>query len=263
MMERHQFEHPLLEKALKELNQGNLFENEVMFVYENYEQKKILPDIIGKTVHITENQFPHIYQLNLELSKKIGMDPLPVYVYEDFYYGLECKGINTPWIEISSKTITDFTDKELLFLLARELGKVKMNYHYYHILLEEAEKAVHMQLFDQGVIKDSWKLVMYRWSRLSHYSLDNFGYALCGDIASAISAISKTVLNSSFLAEQLHVPDYIKQSEDLQELDDDMYLFTKMDERVPYAPHRIKSLIRYASSERGMKAAKYFHGGRN
>ena len=37
-------------------------------------------------------------------------------------------------------------------------------------------------------------------------------------------------------------------------LDDDVFNYTKADEPVPYAPHRIQNLMAYAISERGLRA---------
>ena len=48
------------------------------------------------------------------------------------------------------------------------------------------------------------------------------------------------------------------QSEEIQLLDEDIHVMTKNDERVPYAPFRIKNLLRYASSNRGIEAVEYF-----
>lgn len=259
MIDRSLFEHPLLDISLREMEHGNFFAKEVMYLYENYEQKKLLPDLLGKTVKVTDRQLPKLYNTLQTVREKIESAPISMFVYEDFYYGLESKGLSPSWIEISAKTVTDFTDNELMFLIGREIGKVKMNYLYYFILMEEAEKAIHHQLIDSELLKDSWQIIMHQWSRLAHYSMDCFGYAVCGDLGASISAIAKLVLNSSFLAKQLDISEYIHQCEELQNLDDPISLFSKKDERVPYAPLRIRHLIRYASSNRGIQAVKHFH----
>lgn len=257
MLEREWFEHPHLQVAYEEMKEVQFFEKEVMFHYEKYEQKKIIPDLLGKTVKVTERQMPALYLIIEQASRLVGCPAPDVYVYEDFYYGVETKGIGTPWIEISAKTVTDLTELELLFLIGRELCHIQMNYQYYHVLIEESQKAVHFNLIDSELLKDSLKVMMYQYSRLAHYSADCFGYALCGSLDAAFSAISKLVLNSSFLASQLYMPDFLKQSEEIEALDDDVSRFTKKDERVPYAPLRLKHLLRYASSTKGVEAVKY------
>ncbi|KGR73546.1 M48 family metallopeptidase [Ureibacillus manganicus] len=258
MISKDLFEHPEIDTALKEFLDLCFFEKEIMHYYEEFEKKKQIPDLLGKTVKVTEHQIPFVFELAQKIAKQIGMEVPSIYVYEDFYYGIESKGLSPSWIEISAKTVTDLSEDELYFLLAREMCSIKMNYIYYHILIDESVKAVHYQAFDVSILQDSWKIIMHRWSRLANYSADCFAYAVCGNIGSAIKAINKLVLNNTFLAEQLYIPDFIKQSEQISLLDDEVSLISKQDERVPYAPLRIKNLISYAASKRGIEAVKYF-----
>ena len=46
-----------------------------------------------------------------EISSNMDIDNPTVYVYEDYYYGAESYGISRYWIELSAKTIQDFTKK--------------------------------------------------------------------------------------------------------------------------------------------------------
>lgn len=82
------------------------------------------PDFLGKTVKVTQRQFPEIYKIMMEISHCINIECPNVYVYEDYYYGAESYGINTFWIELSAKTIQDFSSDELKFVLAREVYKI-------------------------------------------------------------------------------------------------------------------------------------------
>ena len=60
------------------------------------------------------------------------------------------------------------------------------------------------------------------------------------------------VLNSVMLAEQVDVREFIRQASEINSLDDTVSNYTKADESVPYAPHRIQNLLAYAVSERGI-----------
>ena len=65
------------------------------------------------------------------------------------------------------------------------------------------------------------------------------------------------------LAEQVDVKEFISQASEINKLDDMVLNYTKADESVPYAPHRIQNLLAYAVSERGMRKRKetwlWFH----
>jgi hypothetical protein len=77
---------------------------------------------------------------------------------------------------------------------------------------------------------------------------------MCGSVKSSVDAILKMVLNSIPLAEQVDVKEFIGQASEINSLDDMTYNYTKADESIPYAPHRLQNLLAYAVSERGMKA---------
>ena len=102
------------------------------------------------------------------------------------------------------------------------------------------------------IIENISKVKLYKWSRIANYTEDNFGYLIVKDIDICISAILKTILNSCFLSENINVAEYIKQAEKINSLDDNIHNYTKLDEKVPYGPFRIKNLISFASSRRGM-----------
>ncbi len=58
------------------------------------------------------------------------------------------------------------------------------------------------------------------------------------------------------LAERVNMEEYLSQASKINLLDDTIYNYTKADEAVPYGPHRIKNLMEYSMSERGMTALR-------
>jgi hypothetical protein len=256
MIDKGLYIHSLEEAALKDFLESTFFSEEVMHNYINFDEKLRKPDLLGKTVRVSSKQFPKIHEIVSRVSREAGIAAPEVYIYEDFYYGVESKGAEKPWIEISAKTIMDFTEAELTFLIAREICGISLKHTYHETLIDEALQAAERGSFVLGadtMIK-SLKAVMYRWSRVSSYSADCFGYIACRDLKACTSAILKLILNNSFLAENTDISEYIKQAECINALNDNVYNYTKMDERIPYGPFRIKNLIAYASSGRGIKA---------
>jgi hypothetical protein len=257
MISRELYEH-YLEKELLEKIDDTSFKEELMYNYKNYDEKIRKPDLYGKTVQVTKSQFGPIHDMMVSVAEILEIPVPKAYVYEDFYYGLESKGADEPWLEISAKTLSDFTGNEFLFLLAKEMCNIKLKHTYYYTLTNEFLNAIAEGNFIMGMdsVAKAAKVSMYKWSRISNYTSDSLGYLICKDLKSSINAILKLVLNSVHLAEQVNLLEYIKQAESINELDDNIYNFTKLDEQVPYAPLRVKNLIAYASSDRGMKALK-------
>lgn len=232
------------------------FKEQLRENYIFFEEKKRRPDLLGKTVKVTANQFPEIYQIAKNIEGKTQLNIPDLFVYEDFYYGMESKGIEKPWIEISASLLRDFSENEIEFMLAREMYQIQYKHTYYRILLEQSLQLLGKGYlpFSEGIAEDAAKVIYYLWSRISNYSADCFGYIVCMDIEASIKAILKCVLNSVILAENMNLLEYIKQGEAINGLHDEVYEATKSDEQFPYGPFRIKNLLAYSTSEKALLA---------
>lgn len=257
MISKLSYLHTLEEELYEKIMDNIPFREEIMHNFINYDEKIRKPDLLGKTVQITEKQFKNIFDIVNKLSFKSNITPPKCFVYEDFYYGMESKGIGEPWIEISAKTLQDFTESELCFLLGKELCNIKLNHTQTYTMINEfLSAAASSNVLGSDTVAKSYKVMLYKWCRVSNYSSDCYGYLMSRSLPQSISAILKLVLNNSYLAKNIDLKEYIKQAEKINELDDNIYNFTKLDEQVPYAPYRIKNLLSYASSERGIAALK-------
>lgn len=219
-------------------------------VYEDVDFKLKRPDLLGKTVKASLFQFSNIYNMVADLSDEMGIDVPDVYVYEDFYYGVESFGVSTYWIEISAKSISDLKENELRFILAREIFKISEGITREVTLINQLGSAVPYEI--QGILR----LEFNKWYRCTNFSADNYGYLCCKNLSDAVHAILKLVLNSVVLAEEVDVMEFMKQTSEINRLHDKVYNYAKLDETVPYAPFRIKNLFAYAVSERGMKCIR-------
>lgn len=258
MIDKNLYIHPLEEELYKEMMDSTYFSEEIMDYYKNFDEKLRKPDLLGKTVKVTQKQFKEVYDIAQEIAEINDMSIPNIYVYEDFYYGVESNGSDDPWIEISAKTLMDFTRDEITFLIGREMCNIKLKHTYYSTLIDETLKAMeqHNIIVGMETLSKSLKVIMYKWSRISNYTADCFGYLMCRNLKACVNAILKLILNNIFLVENIDVAEYISQVDFINELDDSIYSFTKMDELIPYGPFRIKNLLAYASSERGIRGVK-------
>lgn len=250
-MYRENYVYHRQDEAYEPYKDDVAFQKAIEQVYDEIDYKLKQPDFLGKTVRASEKQFPRVFQMVRDMAASVDIDCPTVYVYEDYYYGAESYGVRNFWIELSAKTIQDFTEEELKFVLARELYKISDGVTRLRTVMEERFKLIQMLAPDQ--FEKASKLSFYHWYRLANYSADNYGYLMCGSVKSAVNAILKMVLNSVLLAEQVDVKEFIGQASEINRLDDTVSNYTKADEVSPYAPHRIQNLLAYAVSERGMK----------
>ena len=267
MINSNIYMHKDEERILKRLKKAMLVDSsELIEYYKNFEEDSLLPDLIGKTVEINSEQFPRIYKIVKKIAEKLEIDIPKIYTFESFYYDVNAEGLDFPWINISSKAIIDLNNKELEFLIARQMCHIKEDHNKYEILCEQQSKlllmaanlgsqaasVIPMGSIGVGEIADvkssQFKLIASQWSRISEYSADFCAYLISKDIKSAISAIKKTILNSSILADEMNLKSYLKQGEDITKLDSIISQYSIFDEQIPYGPFRIKELVAFASS---------------
>ena len=243
------FFHPAYVEKTKELNDILPYQDEIIACYAEYEGKLKKPDILGKTVRVTERQFPQIYTLVSELSQEAQINPPKIYVYEDFYYGMEAKA-GSPRIEISAKTIADFSPTAIKFLLSREICRIK----YGIVKLSRATEQALQMLSDTslipgtGAMAQGLTITYANWSRTSHYTADCYGYLTVLDVNICIKTILALVLNNLALVEQVNVCDYLTQAKEIYLLDDTVSRYSQNDEKIPYGPLRIRNLLAFASA---------------
>ncbi len=264
MIDKALFSHNYEEHAFSELKLIG-FEKQLAHYYKEYKQPMLMPDLYGKTVKVSVLQFKEIYDMTERLASLLNMTMPDIYVYENFYYTVESKGLEDNWIEISAKTLVDLSKDEVMFLLAKEMCAIKLKHTYYYTIIEEALSAVNgvpIPGLVLDTIQNVGKVKFYRWMRISHYTSDNFAYLTCSNLSTAINAIVKTVLNDVFLARHVSIKEFIKQADNINALSGKTHALSKMDEQVPYAPFRIKNLMAYAASARGLQALKELQCGR-
>ena len=83
-----------------------------------------------------------------------------------------------------------------------------------------------------------------------------------GVLRRPLQRFGSLILNSRHLAEELDLLQYMKQAEEINKLDDTVSILAKMDEQVPDGPLRVKNIVQYASSTRGMELRKQMHAQR-
>ena len=172
-MYRESYIHKGQNEAFEQYRDGIMFQEDIEKVYEEIDYKVKQPDFLGKTVKVTAKQFPQVYHMIQELCTYEQMECPAVYVYEDYYYGAESYGINSYWIELSAKTIQDFSEDELKFVLAREIYKISDGVTRQKTMMEERFKMIR-QLAPNELQQVS-KMSFYHWYRLAKYSAANYG----------------------------------------------------------------------------------------
>lgn len=254
MIEKTLYIHSAYEKQKELLMDIIPAHDELLTYHQEFTGKLKKADRYGKTVQISEKQFPKVYEIVKDLSEIAEIDIPEVFVYEDFYYGAEAKG---NIIEISAKTLEDFTLNQLRFLLAREICKIKDKMTDVSKLVDVSEEALaNISTFPgRKILARSLRLKYSQWSRAANYSADAYGYLMMPDLKVCITVILALVLNNLTLVRNMDIVEYLGQAKRIYRLDDAVSRYTENDEQVPYGPLRIKYLMSFATS---LPVIKYF-----
>lgn len=244
------FFHPLFQEKFTELQNLVPCPDAVLDSYKEYDAKIKKPDLIGKTIQVSEKQFPELYHRIQEMAIRLDCKTPKIYLYEDFYYGVEAKGSGKPWLEISTKTLADLPDESFDFLVARELFRIKYDVVKWTAVSEQVIRMLGKCNTIPGLdmLKDSFLMTYSGWSRCAHYSADCFAYDVVKDIKISIRSVLTLIMNNVELAEKVNIAAYISQMKEIYLLDDIVSRFTENDEKIPYGPLRIRTLLAYATA---------------
>ncbi len=256
MLKKQDYVHIGTDEAFDNYKKESILGNDIEKVYTAVEYRMKRPDLLGKTLLVSERQFSGLNQIVIELCTYMEMDKPDIYVFEDFFYGIESYGMGDYWIEISAKTIRDFTDTELRFLIAREMYKIKSGVVYQCMLRNQLFQMQSSIPAIGDMIEKTSKMKFNHWCRLENFTADNYGYLMCRDLNACVNAIVGMVLNSKTMLSEIDMGEFIKQASAINKLDDTVSNYTKADEILPYAPYRVESLLAYAISKRGLNVRK-------
>lgn len=245
------------EKKALDLLSKFLVAKDILFQHYVQIMEPILtPDLFGKTVRVTNKNFPSIDKKRNLISRYLNINPPEIFVYENFYYGADTVGLTNPWIEISAKTINEFSDKEITFIISRQISHIYLKHYINRVHAEQLLRSLNIIEQTPGInlvnlfgtidaLEKAFQLVYYQWHREINHTADIYGLLFCGDLTSAASSIIKLIINDKDLSEKVILSDYLNQRDYLVSLKGIISFYTKLDESVPYGPLRLEELIKF------------------
>lgn len=266
MLKRESYIHKDENDLINKLNSRLIseeYKNQLINYYKSFEEEMLISDLVGKSLEVNNKQFAQIFNITKKQADILEINLPKVYICNGDIYQIKARGYDEPWIEISSKTLEDFSTKEIEFDMAREMCHIKEEHIKYEILYTQFLKAI--ETLDKvgsslltsvpGVVTSealevyasSFKLVAYQWSRIAEYTADRCAYLICQDIESSISSIKKHFLNSKILADNINMKSFLKQCDVINNIDSSISRYSVFDEKMPYAAFRIRELIAFAS----------------
>lgn len=207
----------------------------------------------GEGISITSESLPQMHRQLVECCEVLGIKEVPAYSTDWFYAPYHSSNGETHRrIVIMSGCADLFTDVEMRFVLAHELGHFACGHKPYHMLLE----TFYLPFVNDAAFK-AWatiiKMPLLEWYRISDYTADRVGLLCCQDINAALSTMIKKAGLPRKCYDSINIDGFIQQARDFDEnltsfMDKTVKVLSIRSAEFPWLVVRAKKLLEWYES---------------
>jgi Zn-dependent protease with chaperone function len=257
------FKHPLdrqAEQALRSVPGFNLLASKfVEFIYERPQ----LVYLMANSIQAGPRQYSTIYGLFRECVRDLDMSPEPtLFISQNPQVNSYALGQEHPYIVVNTGLLDLLSEAEIKTVLAHELGHIKCGHT---ILIQmamwvmNAASIIGEMTFGLGnLISNGLIVAFYEWRRKAELSADRAALLVTEDPRLVMTTMMKIAGGSEKFLNECSLEEFIKQSENYRNLDDDglnqiykvlMYLGVNGMLSHPFPVERIHYLQEWANSD--------------
>lgn len=210
-------------------------------------------------IRLSERQMPEIFDMAVRAARLLSLPRLPeIYVSGERMWDVySLGGYGGSFVSIGSVLI-NFKPKDLLFLIAREMGHVRAGHAYWstamQFLMGQSRgrgtilgEGVFQFLNPTKILESAVEAPMMRWARHSQITADRAATLVTGDLETARRVLTQWAMKSFPVAGKVNLEAWLEQ----EAAADDPYLqlseWTMSTE--PYLAPRMKILREYFESD--------------
>ena len=189
-------------------------------------------------IRLGPKQLPDVWRQAVLAARILGLPKMPdVYISGDQMWNTYTYGTETnSFIVLGTSHLINFSDDELLFVLAREMGHCRAGHALWKTVTRfiAGDTSVHSGLLSDGLINaisptklihGALDLPLMAWARQSEITADRAGLLAVGDEALARRVLLAWSIRSARLLQQVNIEEWMKQEE---ASDDQMTRFSEM-----------------------------------
>lgn len=209
---------------------------------------------VASHVRVGPSQYPVLDRLRLESAEVLDLPKVPnIYVVRDPSAVARTRGIDEPFIVLSTGLVEALDTEALRFVIGHEMGHVLSGHA---VLLTLLDRLLRLQRsiawVPLGVIGLRAVIAaLHEWQRKSELSCDRAGLLAGQDPAAALRA--HVYLAGGTDLAQIDIPSFLEQAKEYEEIDDIRDSFIKLlaveGQSHPFAVVRAAQLQRWAASE--------------
>lgn len=195
----------------------------------------------GTLVRVSPRQFPELYELALVAAERLSSPPVAVYVKRSSEMNIYTLGLwQRPIIVLTSSLVDQMEPDNLQFFIGREIGHIQAGHTWLRTLLKPlgADVPVIGKLLNSVIFGD--------WINRTEFTADRAGFIACRSLTTAVSTMLKFGVGVR-LYEKLDIREFLEQINEVRNVSGHL---TEIMAEMPYLTQRIRSLVRFALSER-------------
>lgn len=181
------FQHHKEVDSLRNLKRTKGLERVVKKFYDMGIENIIKLQFTGSSLKLSQKSFPDLFRLTETACEILGVDQIPeLYVHRSEQFEVTTLGVDKPMIAISTECIDKLTEKELLFMIGREIAQIKCDHVLYREIgfifpeLMDAISGVTLGL--SGLLSSGLKYALFHWAQMAEYTADRGGLLVCQDV---------------------------------------------------------------------------------
>lgn len=220
------FRHPLdrqAEQTLRSVPGFDLVARKfVEFIYERPQ----FVYLMANNIRVGPRQYSTLYGIFRECVRDLDMSPEPaLFVNQNPEVNSYSLGKENPYIVVNTGLLDLLKEDEIRTVIAHELGHIKCG----HSILTQmglwavsAASALGEMTFGLGnLVSSGLVYAFYEWRRKAELSSDRAALLVMGDIEPVIRTMMKVAGGSSKYVHECSVQEFMKQSADYRQLDED------------------------------------------
>jgi Zn-dependent protease with chaperone function len=220
------FKHPLdrqAEQTLRSVPGFNLVASKfVEFIYERPQ----LVYLMGNSIKAGPRQYATIYGMFRECVRDLDIYPEPaLFISQNPQVNSYALGQENPYIVVNTGLLDLLNEDEIKTVLAHELGHIKCGHT---ILIQmamwvmNAASVIGEMTFGLGnIISNGLIVAFYEWRRKAELSSDRAALLVMENPRTVMTTMMKIAGGSGKYVDECSLEEFIKQSEDYRNLDED------------------------------------------
>ena len=220
------FKHPLdqqAEQALRSVPGFDLVARKfVEFLYERPQ----LVYLMGNSIQVGPRQYSTLYRIFRECIQDLDIHPEPtLFVEQNRQVNSYSLGQEHPYVVVNTGLLDLLNEAEIRTVLAHELGHIKCGHTILIQMgiwaLNAASMLSEVTLGFGNLVSSGLIFAFYEWRRKAELSADRAALLVVDDLNTVMQTLMKMAGGSSQYGHECSLNEFIRQSENYQELDQD------------------------------------------